>query len=70
MSPESPAEYVETLKEQNKILRANVLQLVREKQVLLEQLASVSSRLLKVRQDTGRAPHDYEPARPGLSEVD
>lgn len=70
MSAESPAEYVEQLREQNKILRANVVQLVREKERLFEELAYLSSEVLRLRAATHRA-HDYEPAaRPGLSDVD
>lgn len=62
-SAESPSEYVEQLREQNKILRANVVQLVREKQVLELEIARLNSRLLRA---GGRGPHDYEPARPGI----
>lgn len=70
VAPESPAEYVNQLREQNKILRANLVQMTREKQVLEEQIARQSAYILELRRATGRAPHDYEPARPGLSDVD
>jgi hypothetical protein len=66
----SPAEYVAELRAQNKILRANVVQLCREKQVLEDVIARQSAYILELKRQTGRTPHDYEPARPGLSDVD
>lgn len=66
MSAESPSEYVEQLREQNKILRANVVQLVREKQVLQEQIARLIADNIVVKRRAGLLPHDYEPARPGI----
>jgi hypothetical protein len=62
----SPAEYVEELRGQNKILRANVVQLCREKQVLEEHIARLGAYILELKRQSGRAPHDYEPARPGI----
>ncbi len=59
------------LREQNKILRANVVQLCREKEVLHEHIAFLSAQVLELRHRAGLAPHDYEPpCRPGLNEAD
>ncbi len=61
----------EELREQNRILRANVVQLVREKQVLEEHIARQNMYILETRRAAGLTPHDYEPAaRPGISEID
>lgn len=67
---DSPHEYIEELREQNKILRANVVQLCREKRVLEETIASLSAEMMFLKRRFNVAPHDYEPARPGLSDVD
>jgi hypothetical protein len=67
---DSPAEYIETLKAQNKILHSNVVQLCREKAVLEEHVARLGAYILELQRQSRRAPHDYEPARPGLSDVD
>jgi len=56
---DSPAEYVAELEAQNKALRA---QLIRRSQELLEALTALAK--------TRHKAHDYEPARPGLSDVD
>ena len=62
---------LDTAREQNKILRANVIELVKEKNALLDVIARQSAYILELRRQMGRGPHDYEPvARPGLSEVD
>jgi len=70
MSAESPAEAFEELRQHNHILRHNVVQLVHEKQVLEDVVARQSAYILELKRRYGLAPHDYEPCRPGLEDVD
>ena len=58
---DSPAEYVEQLKSQNKILRANIVQLVNEKNAILEHIARQDIRIKDLRRQRGLAAHDFEP---------
>jgi hypothetical protein len=67
---ESPREYVEELQAENKALRRGLIETVREKQTLEDVIARQSAYILELCRASGRAPHDYEPARPGLSDVD
>lgn len=69
-SPESPAEYIALLEAQNKTLRAELLKEVGRRLEYEDALARLARDHVQLKRDTGRAPHDYEPARPGLSEVD
>lgn len=55
----SPAEYIEDLRAQNRQLRA---ELIRARQEKLEALTALAQYRHKA--------HDYEPARPGISDVD
>lgn len=70
MSADSPAEYIAQLREENRALRAALVAMCHEKRVLLEYLAQQNARMLETRRRAGIAPHDYEPARPGISEID
>jgi hypothetical protein len=73
----SPAEYIAELQRQNRILRRESIRAVHEKQQLELQLAQEHFKLqqaqqeyMRLRTEMGIGPHDYEPCRPGLSEVD
>jgi hypothetical protein len=55
----SPAEYVEELRAQNRRLRA---ELIRARQEKLEAITALAQSRHKA--------HDYEPARPGIADVD
>ncbi len=62
---DSPSEYVEELRAQNRILRANIVQLVHEKQQLEDAIARMSAYVLA----TGNkyiAEHRDEYLRPPL----
>lgn len=58
---ESPREYIEELKAQNKALRSGLAQMCRERQVLEEYIAQQNVRILELRRRYGLAAHDFEP---------
>lgn len=65
------------LEHDNKLLRLALVEVTQEKLRLEEALArenlariQIEQAYVQLRRDTGFAPHDFEPARPGLSEVD
>jgi hypothetical protein len=57
-------------REANKILRRAVVSLVSEKLALEDVIARQSAYILEMRKSAGLAPHDWEPARPGIEDVD
>lgn len=59
----SPTEYIEELRATIRQLRAELLRARNERNEAI-------TRMLVERRHNGRAPHDYEPARPGLGDVD
>ena len=61
---------IDGLREENEKLRRGLIELTHEKQVLEEHIARQSAYILELRRQTGRAPHDFEPARPGVEDVD
>lgn len=70
---DSPAEYIEKLRAENRRLRRECIQAVHEKQQLELQLAQEHFKLqqteqeyMRLRTEQGLRPHDYEPCRPGI----
>ncbi len=49
------------LKEQNKGLRSCLMQMCRERQVLMEYIAQQDLRIKELRRQCGLAAHDFEP---------
>lgn len=61
---------IKNLKEDNKALRDCLLRTVHEKKVLEDCIARQSAYILELKKRAGIAPHDWEPARPGIEDVD
>lgn len=58
----SPAEYVEELRASVRLLRAELIRARQEKLEALTRIAEMQRKLHPV--------HDWEPARPGVSDID
>lgn len=67
---ESPAEYIAELKAQNKALRSGLAQMCREREVLQHYITMQDIRIKTLLERAGRTPHTWEPARPGIEDVD
>lgn len=69
---DSPHEYIEELKTQNKALRSTLVQMCREREILQHHIAQQDIRIKELTKAAGRAPHDWEPGpwRAGIEDVD
>lgn len=70
MSAESPAEYIERLRAENKALRRGLLKITREEQALEEHVARLYGVIAELRGRLGWTSRGPDFARPGISEVD
>lgn len=67
---EAAVQEVRALRAEKHELRNCLLHTVQEKQVLEGIIARQSACILELRRKAGLAPHDWEPARPGIEDVD
>lgn len=63
-------EEIKSLKLANRELRGALLQMCQEKTAILEAVARQDIRIKTLLVKAGLAPHDWEPARPGIEDVD
>lgn len=61
---------VRELKERLAAFRRAVLELCQDKRVLEDIITRQNMYILELRRRYGVAPHDFEPARPGIEDVD
>lgn len=61
---------IDKLRAENLALRLGLVETVHEKQALQEHIARQDIRIKALLRDAGLAPHDWEPARPGIEDVD
>lgn len=67
---EGAADEIARLKAENRELRDGLMHVVQEKTAILECVARQDIYIKELQRKAGLAPHDWEPARPGIEDVD